>query len=62
VIGPSPLSEPLSVLAARVPDAPTDLTEVSRTKTTLELKWTAPAYAGGDQVIDYSVFRTASDV
>jgi hypothetical protein len=31
------LSEPLLVLAARVPDAPTNLVEVTRTKTTLEL-------------------------
>ena len=61
MIGSSPLSEPLYVLAARVPDAPTDLTEVTRTKTTLELKWTAPAYAGGDQVIDYTVFITTKE-
>jgi len=61
VIGLSILSEPLIVLAARVPDAPTDLTEVTRTKTTLELKWTAPAYAGGDQVIDYTVFITTKE-
>jgi hypothetical protein len=62
LIGPSVQSEPLSVLAARVPDAPTDLTELSRTKTTLELEWTAPAYAGGDQVIDYTVWITTNEI
>jgi hypothetical protein len=39
------------------PDAPTSVAEVTaeRTKSTLGLTWTAPAFTGGDVIIDYRI-------
>jgi hypothetical protein len=37
------------------PDAPTGLVEVSRSNSTLRIKWSAALFTGGAKILDYRV-------
>ena len=51
-------SLPVSILAAKIPDAPINLANVEAFTTAYQigLIWTEGVYNGGSQVIDYKVF------
>jgi len=58
LVGYSAYSDVLQVLAAQIPDAPTDLVTVPAVTTAnqIGLSWVAPAFNGGSSVLDYAVW------
>ncbi len=55
-VGESAKSNPvLSVIAAKVPDAPLNLTLVSATSSHIEFSWTSP-YNGGSPIVNFVVY------
>lgn len=64
VINFSEYSTPIDILAAQIPDEPTDLVNVPTvtSATQVGLDWIAPVFDGGSPVIDYRVwYDNASD-
>jgi len=53
--GEGPLSTPLSLIAARVPDAPTDVRLVHSDQTAVAITWTEE-YNGGDAITSYRIY------
>lgn len=63
-VGDSLMSEPVSIRAAEIPDAPLALSNVEAITTAYQvgLTWDEGTYNGGSPVIDYRVsFTDASD-
>lgn len=58
IIGQSEFSETTSILAAQIPDEPTDLVNVPQITLAnqIGLQWIAPVFDGGSPVIDYRVW------
>lgn len=58
LVGYSAKSAEILVLAAQIPDAPTDLANVPEVTTAnqIGLKWLAPVFDGGSSVLDYSIW------
>lgn len=58
LVGFSAYSDVLQVLAAQIPDAPTDLVTVPAITTAhqIGLAWVAPVFSGGSAVLDYAVW------
>lgn len=58
VINFSAYSSPINILAAQIPDEPTDLVNVPEMTlaTFIGLDWEAPVFDGGSPVIDYRVW------
>jgi hypothetical protein len=62
-VGSSLYSEEISILAAKVPDAPINLVNVPAVTTAYQvgLSWQDGPYNGGSPVIDYQVSFTTVD-
>jgi hypothetical protein len=58
VISQSEYSVPIEILAAQIPDAPTDLANVPliTNANQIGLTWLAPVFDGGSPVIDYRLW------
>lgn len=58
LIGYSPVSDTLALLAAQIPDEPTDLSnvQVDTTASQIGLSWAPPLFNGGSNVIDYKIW------
>lgn len=58
MIGFSPTSEPLYVLAAQIPDAPTHLSNIAfiTMADRVGLAWLPPQFDGGSEIFDYAVW------
>lgn len=54
-VGEGPLSDPVTIIAATVPDSPTIPTLVSQSQTEIVISWVAPA-DGGSPLLDFLVF------
>ena len=54
----SEYSAHVDVLAAQIPDAPTDLSNVpaETTSSQIGLSWVAPAFDGGSPIVDYRLW------
>ena len=62
-VGASEFSQPVSILAAKVPDAPINLANLPLVTTAYQvgISWSQGAYNGGKSVIDYTVsFKNAA--
>lgn len=56
------MSEPSAgIRAATIPIAPTNLIADSISDTQIVLKWTAPAYNGGNAISDYKLYYSVND-
>ena len=51
-------SDPISILAAQIPDEPTSLENVASltTSSSIGLSWVAPVFDGGSAVVDYAIW------
>ena len=58
LIGYSPVSETVAILAAQIPDAPTSLAnqQTITSASQIGLTWAPPVFNGGSSVIDYRVW------
>ena len=58
VLGLSSFSDPISIKAAQITDAPTDLSNVESITNAnqIGLVWVAPAFDGGSQLLDYRLW------
>jgi hypothetical protein len=54
--GLSGYSVPVSVMCADVPDAPTDLTLLTKTLDQIVIEWDLPLSDGGTPILGYQVF------
>lgn len=55
-VGDGPLSDESDlIIAANLPDPPTDVARVYADGTTITINWNAPADAGGTPITDYKV-------
>ena len=54
-VGDSIHSDPKTIMAAAVPDAPSGLTMVSQSPTEIKISWTAP-YNGGTPLTNYKIW------
>ena len=54
-VGDSIASDPQSIMAASVPDAPFDLTLVAQSPTANTISWSSP-YNGGTPLTDYKIW------
>lgn len=58
LVGLSEYSDIVDILAAQVPDAPTDLQNIaaSTNANQISIRWVAPSFDGGNAIIDYRLW------
>ena len=58
IVGLSAYSQSVQILAAQIPDAPTNLAnDVQNTKSDrIGLTWSAPSFNGGSAILDYKIW------
>jgi hypothetical protein len=57
-VGLSDYSNPITVFAAQIPDAPENLANVAATTSSsqIALNWSPPTFNGGSKVLDYRIW------
>jgi hypothetical protein len=58
LIGFSPYSDGIQILAAQIPDAPTHLSNIPfiTNANQIGLAWVAPQFNGGSEILDYAIW------
>ena len=60
-VGQSQPSDSLQVMAAQVPDPPTDLESTASSDISITIEWLDPVFDGGDPVNDFKIYWNAGD-